>query len=83
MVNFTYNESGETITGLSTTLTTLTDLVIPKKNPNNNVDITTIDANAFSAQHYIKSVSFASGTSVTSIGDNAFANCNNLKNNPL
>ena len=71
---FTVNETGETITRLSDTGRTQTELVIPYKI--NGVKITSIGAAVFAGNRSLTSVVIPN--SVTSIGNNAFNMCKSL-----
>ena len=72
---FTVNETGETITGLSNTGKTQTELVIPYKI--NGVKITSIKSMAFEGCKSLTSITIPN--SVTNISGNAFYNCTSLK----
>ena len=71
---FTVNSTGETITGLTNTGKTQTKLVIPYKI--NDVEITSIDGNAFVRCTKLTSINIPN--SVIRIGDSAFADCTAL-----
>lgn len=72
---FTVNGTGETITGLTETGHTQTELVIPYKI--NGVEITGIGGLAFSGRTSLTSITIPN--SVTSIGTAAFGDCRLLK----
>ena len=71
---FTVNETGETITGLSDTGKTQTELVIPYKI--DGKEITSIGTDAFLGCTSLKSINISN--SVTSIGNAAFSDCTSL-----
>ena len=71
---FTVNETGETITGLTDTGNTQTELVIPYKI--NGKKITSIGARAFGSCSSLTSINIPN--SVTSIGTFAFGRCSSL-----
>ena len=71
---FTVNSTGETITGLTNTGKTQTKLVIPYKI--NDVEITSIDGNAFVRCTKLTSINIPNG--VTSIGGSVFSGCTKL-----
>ena len=71
---FTVNETGETITGLTDTGKTQTELVIPYKI--NGVEIRCIGRGAFSYCTSLKSINIPNN--VTSIEDSTFSGCTSL-----